>query len=129
MYRRQQTRRRRAGDVLLRNNFIVLFAYTIDKYEKTVYTMYTQIKELNNMITSIRKWGNSQGIRIPIQVLSAADFSIDDIVDVTANDGKIVLEKANKATRPTISELFADYDGDFAPSEFNWGLPEGNEIW
>ena len=37
------------------------------------------------------------------------------------------LEKANK--RKNIKELFKDYDGNYEPTEIDWGEPVGDEIW
>ena len=31
--------------------------------------------------------------------------------------------------RKNIIELFADYSGDYKPTEFDWGEPVGEEVW
>ena len=36
---------------------------------------------------------------------------------------------ANDTTRPTISELFEEYDGEYEPVLIDWGVPVGKEIW
>lgn len=45
-------------------------------------------------------------------------------------DMQTVIDKQNKDSkkRKTIIELFEGYDGDYKPSEIDWGEPVGNEI-
>ncbi len=38
-------------------------------------------------------------------------------------------EKSNKNKPKSIEELFEGYDGDYAPTEFDWGEPVGSEVW
>ena len=43
------------------------------------------------MQVQIKAWGNSQGIRLSREILNAAQVSIDDYLEVTVMDGKIIL--------------------------------------
>lgn len=45
-------------------------------------------------------------------------------------DMQTVIDKQNKDSkkRKSIVELFEKYDGDYKPSEIDWGEPVGNEI-
>ena len=45
------------------------------------------------MNTTIQKWGNSQGVRIPKSILEAVSFKTNDRVDITAEDNKIIIRK------------------------------------
>ena len=82
------------------------------------------------MTTSIVKWGNSQGIRLPKHVLESADLTNNDIVEVIAKDGKIIIEKASvKKQHKTIQERFANFNEDYEPIDIEWGAPVGKEIW
>ncbi len=80
------------------------------------------------MITSIQKWGNSQGIRIPKILLDTVKWSKDEQITIVVDNGKLVIEKA-KEKRKNIKELFADYKEEYTPTEIDWGKPEGKEIW
>ena len=82
------------------------------------------------MTTSIQKWGNSQGIRIPKYLLDAVKLTTDDEIDIRAEGDMLIIEKA-KPTVPykTIKELFADYNGEYDPQEIDWGERAGNEVW
>lgn len=79
------------------------------------------------MTTTLQKWGNSQGIRIPKFLLDAVDWGENEQLVVNAENGNIVIKKAT--SRKNIIELFENYDGDYKPSEIDWGEPVGNEVW
>ena len=79
------------------------------------------------MLSTIQKWGNSQGIRIPKVILDSVQWKENEEVALTAENGKIIIEKAKK--RKTIVELFEGYKGDYQPEEIDWGSPRGDEVW
>ena len=45
------------------------------------------------MTTTVRKWGNSAGVRIPKHVLESSNINIDDSLDVESFEGMIILKK------------------------------------
>ena len=79
------------------------------------------------MTTSIQKWGNSQGIRIPKILLDTVNWSENEEIIITVEDGKLIIEKIEN--RKNIKELFQDYEGEYKPEEIDWGSPVGDEIW
>ncbi|WP_312699615.1 AbrB/MazE/SpoVT family DNA-binding domain-containing protein [Sedimentibacter sp.] len=82
------------------------------------------------MQTNIVKWGNSQGIRLPKILLESAGLSEIDIVDITVENGNIIIKKAeNKNKFKTIQERFEGFDGEYEPTEIDWGTPKGEELW
>lgn len=80
------------------------------------------------MTTTIQKWGNSQGVRIPKTLLDTVNWSEDEQITIVVDNGKLVMEKA-KGRRKNIKELFEDYEGEYEPIKVDWGKPEGEEIW
>lgn len=44
------------------------------------------------MEVTIKKWGNSAAVRIPAAVFDAANFALDQTVEVRAENGRVVLE-------------------------------------
>lgn len=80
------------------------------------------------MTTSIQKWGNSQGVRIPKILLDTVKWSEDEQVTIVVDNGKLIIEKA-KEKRKNIKELFADYKEEYTPTEIDWEKPEDEEIW
>ena len=80
------------------------------------------------MITNIAKWGNSQAIRIPKQILDSLSLSDNDTVDISIESNSIVIKKAEPRYM-SIQERFKDFDGVYEPNEIDWGAPVGNEVW
>jgi len=78
------------------------------------------------MTTSLAKWGNSLGLRIPKSIAAELDIRDGDAVDVVVQDGAIVVRPARR--RYTIEELVADMTPDDR-GETDWGRPVGNEVW
>ncbi len=80
------------------------------------------------MQTQVKVWGNSQGIRIPKEVLQEAAISVDDVLDVRVSNGMIMLVKPFR--HKTLEERAAEYDGKLnLDGEFDWGEAAGREIW
>lgn len=80
------------------------------------------------MQTQVKVWGNSQGIRIPKEVLQEAAISVDDVLDVKVSNGMIMLVKPFR--HKTLEERAAEYDGKLnLDGEFDWGDAAGREIW
>ena len=81
------------------------------------------------MTVNIQKWGNSQGIRIPKHMLDSLAWSPDETVDISIEDGKIIIERFRRTERKNIKELFEGFKGKYEPSEIDWGDPAGREVW
>jgi len=87
------------------------------------------------MQTTVVKWGNSQGIRIPKVFLQNLQIEENDPVDITLEEEKIIIKKGNakkhKTTRERLIEFYgADFDKNHSSQkEIDWGAPVGKEIW
>jgi antitoxin MazE len=81
-----------------------------------------------NVRTTIQKWGNSQGIRIPKIMLDDLEIAEGGQVELLSENGLIIIKPAIM-TRKIIEELFDGYTGDCHEEEMDWGDPVGNEIW
>lgn len=97
-----------------------------------------QHRGLNTFVTQtiIRRWGNSQGIRLSKEVLSQMDLKEDDTIGISIYDGKMTIEKVNRPKYLNLEErLEAFYkrpiDEIYVEStqEVDVGDPQGNEIW
>jgi len=75
---------------------------------------------------AIRAWGNSQGIRIPKDILNKLNLKSSDVLDILVKDDTIVLKKAFK--HKTFEERLAEYNGKIEITEFDWGEPKGREM-
>lgn len=99
---------------------------TVMEKEKTVFTTQTVIK----------KWGNSQGIRLSKELLSQMDLKENDTVEININNGKMLIEKINKPKylnlkerleayyKKPINEIYVE-----STQEVDVGNPVGDEQW
>jgi antitoxin MazE len=82
------------------------------------------------MVTKIQKWGNSQGLRFPRDVLRKASIMIGEEVDVSVRNGEIVVKPAVSNRRKyRLKDLVAKMPSRYKPLEEQWGGPDGKEVW
>jgi len=82
------------------------------------------------MITKIQKWGNSQGVRFPKDVLRKVHIAIGDDVDISIHNGKIIVKPTTvNRGKYKLKNLLSQMPEDYRPKEINWGKPVGGEIW
>lgn len=99
-----------------------------------LYFVYT-IKEVNNMeMIPIKKWGNSNGLRLPKNLMEFLELKTDDRVSIKSEDvnGKrrLIIEPAISKEEVTIEELFKDYtEGKVNIKIQDLGSPVGRELW
>lgn len=90
--------------------------------------------------TTLRNWGNSQGVVIPKSICEEARAAIGDRFIMEYDGSAIILRPDRRAYRrtkvTTIEELFAGWDGPYEPpedypfngNEIDWGAPVGSEV-
>ena len=82
------------------------------------------------MITEIKKWGNSQGLRVSKELLAQLKVDVGDKVDVTVRDGALVITPARRIRGGvSLRDLIKRVPKDHQPSEVDWGKPVGREEW
>ena len=87
------------------------------------------------MQTTVVKWGNSHGIRLPKAFLQSINIVENDPVDIKLDNQKIIIKKIETKERKTLEQrLFAFYGEDFEKmvdpqKEYDWGKPVGKEVW
>ena len=75
------------------------------------------------------KWGNSQGLRFPRNLLNEAQTNVGDEVKVSIRKGQIIVEPVTKIRgRYDLKELVARMPENYRPGETDWGPPVGKEI-
>ena len=79
------------------------------------------------MTTTVQRWGNSKGIRIPKIILDSVCWNENEELELSLEGEKLIVQKAQK--RKTIEELFKGFDGEYKPGEVDWGEPVGKEVW
>lgn len=87
------------------------------------------------MQTTIVKWGNSQGVRLPKALLKNINIAENDPVDVVLENEKIIIKKIIKKSHKTTKQRLIEFYGpkikqrNITQKEIDWGKPVGNEIW
>lgn len=81
------------------------------------------------LTTSISKWGNGQGIRIPKNVLDFLNWNDSEKVEIIVEDNSIKIKKLSVKERKNIKELFKDYNSVYKKETIDWGEPVGKEVW
>lgn len=86
--------------------------------------------------TNIRRWGNSQGIRLSKELLSRMNLKENDTVSINVYDGKMTIEKVNDRKYLNLKERLEEFyqkpiDEIYVENtqEVDVGDPVGDEIW
>ena len=86
--------------------------------------------ELIILLARVQKWGNSQGIRIPKNILRLASMKEGDEVEIIAEYNQIIIRRTPPIIKPySLQELFSQYEVEEQPKEVDWGSPSGKEEW
>ena len=65
----------------------------------------------------VSKWGNGQGIRLPMAVMNLLSLNVGDELSMEVEDEKIILSPKKKKPM-TLAERFASYDGSTTQGDF-----------
>lgn len=73
----------------------------------------------------LKKWGNSPVVRIPSAVMKSAQLTLDQAVEVRAEDGRIVIEPV--ASAYTLDKLLNGITATNLHNEVDFGKAQGQE--
>jgi antitoxin component of MazEF toxin-antitoxin module len=81
--------------------------------------------------TIVSQWGNSKGIRIPVEVMKKARINLNDRLFFEVDENKRIILTRTPSPKPgTLEYLFKDYtEGKFQTEPIDLGEPVGNEKW
>ncbi len=80
------------------------------------------------MEVALKAWGNSQGIRIPKEVLTDLGIDYSTPLDLSVKNGEIIIAKKYK--HKTLEERIKESGKSFVVlEEIDFGSPQGNEVW
>lgn len=86
--------------------------------------------------TTIRKWGNSDGIRLPKTCMDMLQLKTNEDVEISVTEDIICIRKIPEKKYKNLRERLEDfYQCPFEEiqrqhsQEVDWGTPEGEEIW
>ena len=82
------------------------------------------------MLTKIQKSENSDDIYLTKNMLLAAQMNVGDDVQVTIQNGRIIVETVAQARRRTdLQVLLTKMPEDYQSEEIDWGKPISKEEW
>ncbi|MFP4352528.1 MAG: AbrB/MazE/SpoVT family DNA-binding domain-containing protein [Puniceicoccaceae bacterium] len=87
------------------------------------------------MKTTLQRWGNSQGVRIPKAIVDSLGIEIgtEMIVERSADGSRINITPAADCRpvrgRHRIDDLVASSAPEAFEGEYDWGDPQGREVW
>ena len=80
------------------------------------------------MQTKIQRWGNSLGLRIPRSFAQEAGVEAGSEVDLSVQDGDLVVKPARRRTYQ-LKDLLRRVTAKNLHGEVDTGRPVGKEIW
>jgi antitoxin MazE len=80
------------------------------------------------MKTTVKQWGNSAAVRIPLGVMQAMHLDLDATVDVREESGRIVIEPVHPKTF-ALGDLLKEITPKNQHAAIDFGAPEGKEVW
>ena len=81
------------------------------------------------MELTIGKWGNSQGIRIPKQLIDELRLSVGMVVEAETKDGNLILRPKGNPKEYSIHDLVREIESAPESASFQWDRPVGKEVW
>ena len=87
------------------------------------------------MRTTLQRWGNSQGVRLPKSIIESMGMNVGApvIVEVSGDGSRITITPATESRpvrgRHRIEDLIAESAPNAFSGEHDWGKAHGKEIW
>ncbi|OGB96398.1 MAG: hypothetical protein A2Z31_00925 [candidate division NC10 bacterium RBG_16_65_8] len=80
------------------------------------------------MVTTVKKWGNSMGIRLPKSVVQEVELADGATVTIEAKEGQIVITPLRKP-RYRLKDLVGRITARNRHDAVETGKPVGKEVW
>jgi len=87
------------------------------------------------MQTTLQKWGNSQGVRLPKAIIDSLGIAVGAqlTVEVSRENCQITIAPTTDLRavrgRHRIEDLIADSSPKAFEGAYDWGTPQGKEVW
>ncbi len=78
---------------------------------------------------TIRKWGNSLALRIPMALASQLGIKENSEVECSVLDGKLVVKPISRNPKYLLCDLLAGINSENRHEEIDTGDPRGGEVW
>ncbi|MDP2879843.1 MAG: AbrB/MazE/SpoVT family DNA-binding domain-containing protein [Sulfuricella sp.] len=74
----------------------------------------------------LKKWGNSPAVRIPVAVMESAHLSLNQPVEIRAQNGRVIIEPVEPSY--SLDDLLAGITPENCHSAVDFGAPQGREL-
>jgi antitoxin MazE len=81
------------------------------------------------MHVTVKKWGNSASVRIPVAIMEAVNLSLDETVDMHEEGGRIVIEPVRNVKEYDLAQLLAGITPENLHAEIEFGPAVGKEAF
>lgn len=76
----------------------------------------------------IGRWGNANALRLPLPFCQQIGIEAGSRVNLSVEGSRIIVEASDEAY--TLKGRMAQWDGTrFETQEYDWGEPQGEELW
>jgi len=79
------------------------------------------------MRVTVKKWGNSASIRIPVSIMEAARLHVDDAVDIREENGHVIIKPINEP-KYDLENLLSGITSENLHCEVDFGQAVGREL-
>ncbi len=81
------------------------------------------------MTATISKWGNSQALRLPTEVMKSLELHVGDKVEIDIEAHKLIITPLKKTRiKKSLDDLIQKIPPTYQAQEA-WGEPMGKEVW
>ena len=79
------------------------------------------------MQTTVKKWGNSASVRIPVSIMNSVKLNINQKADIREENGRIIIEPRREEY--DLETLLSAITPENLHKEADFGEPAGKEIF
>lgn len=101
---------------------------TLEMTEFSIYNVETMRDKDIKIRSAVGKWGNSAAVRLPATIMSQANFSAQQPINILLSKGRIILEPVN-SLEFDLDEMLAQIRPEHLHGEIDFGRPVGKEIF
>jgi antitoxin MazE len=80
------------------------------------------------VFVQVKKWGNSASVRIPAALMASSSLVLDQIVDMRAENGCLVIQPVTVPAYD-LDEMLNKMTADTFHDDVEFGAPIGDEVW
>jgi antitoxin MazE len=100
----------------------------LEQAEFSIYNVETMGDKEIRIRASVGKWGNSAAVRLPATIMTQANFSAQQPINILLSKGRIILEPVN-SPEFDLDEMLSQIKPEHLHGEINFGGPAGKEVF